>query len=103
MPHLGPAQTGAGGHDPRGAAQELTGGCKDLPDLTNMEEEILALLRRLDYTPLNISELAAQLEITHPKQRQLEQVLARLERAGQIARIKKGDRYGLPLQADLLP
>jgi len=37
------------------------------------------------------------------KQRQLEHVLAQLERTGQIARIKQGKRYALPLEADLVP
>jgi ribonuclease R len=33
----------------------------------------------------------------------LEHILARLERTGQIARIKQGNRYALPLAADLVP
>ena len=37
------------------------------------------------------------------QQRELEHVLARLERSGQIARIKQGNRYALPLAADLVP
>src|SRR5689334_15596064 len=34
---------------------------------------------------------------------QLERTLARMERAGSIARIKQGNRYALPLEADLVP
>ena len=37
------------------------------------------------------------------QQRELEHVLTRLERNGQIARIKEGNRYALPLAADLVP
>src|SRR5205085_549268 len=37
------------------------------------------------------------------KQRIIERVLAQLERSGQIARIKQGNRYALPVDADLIP
>ena len=68
-----------------------------------MEEKILDLLGRPDYTPLNLSELLEELGLQKNKQKQLERILARLERAGQIARIKHGNRYALPLDADLIP
>src|SRR6266536_2463044 len=67
----------------------------------DMEEKILTLLRRPDYTPLNVSELLRQLGV--PPQKLLEQTLEHLERTGQIARIKHGNRYALPIEADLVP
>jgi ribonuclease R len=68
-----------------------------------MEDKILGLLNRPNYTPQNAAELRAQLGFRQSQQRELEHVLARLERTGQIARIKQGNRYGLPLAADLVP
>ena len=72
-------------------------------NLPNMEDKILGLLKRPNYTPQNAAELRAQLGFRHSQQAELEHVLARLERTGQIARIKEGNRYGLPLAADLVP
>ncbi len=69
----------------------------------DMEQKILNLLNRANYTPRNAAELRAQLGLRHSQQRELEHVLARLERNGQIARIKQGNRYALPLAADLVP
>src|ERR1035437_8542578 len=68
-----------------------------------MEEKILDLLNRPNYTPQNAAELRAQLGLRHSQQRELEHVLAQMERSGQIARIKQGNRYALPLTADLVP
>lgn len=68
-----------------------------------LEEKIIELLRRPDYTPLNLSELARRLALPRNAQRGLEQTLARMERAGEIARLKQGNRFGLPLEADLVP
>ncbi len=68
-----------------------------------MEDKILSLLRRPNYTPLNVVELLGRLGLPRHKQRELDHVLARLERSGQIARIKQGNRYALPLDADLVP
>jgi ribonuclease R len=68
-----------------------------------MEDKILGLLKRPNYTPLNAAELRTQLGLRPSQQKELEQVLARLERTGQIARIKEGNRYVLPLTADLVP
>ena len=67
-----------------------------------MEEKILNLLGRPDYTPLNASELLAQLGLRNDQGR-LERVLAQMERSGQIARVKQGNRYALPVDADLVP
>src|SRR5882724_10900444 len=68
-----------------------------------MENKILALLARPDYTPLSLPELLAKLGVQRNQQRQLAQTLARLERSGRIARIKQGNCYALPLEADLVP
>jgi ribonuclease R len=68
-----------------------------------MEDKILKLLRRPNYTPLNAGEMRGKLGLAPSQLRQLEQVLRHLERQGQIARVKQGDRYALPLDADLVP
>jgi len=68
-----------------------------------VEEKILELFHRQNYTPSNVQELLLQLGIPRTQQRRLEHSLVRLERAGQIARIKQGNRYALPLEADLIP
>jgi ribonuclease R len=68
-----------------------------------MEEQILKLLRQPDYTPLDLPELLRNLNLPRHQQRQLEQTLGHLERTGQIARIKHGNRYALPIEADLVP
>src|SRR5438445_6967170 len=73
------------------------------PWTSPMEQNILKLFRRPNYRPLNSAELLRQLGLPQNKQRQLEHVLAQLERTGQIARIKQGKRYALPLEADLVP
>ena len=67
-----------------------------------MEEEILNLLARPDYAPLNAAEIVLQLGRRND-QGKVERVLAQLERSGQIARVKQGNRYALPLDADLVP
>jgi ribonuclease R len=68
-----------------------------------MERQIVELLGRADYTPLNVAELSARLGVPRKLRRELEQTLVRMERAGEIARLKRGDRFGLPLVADLIP
>ena len=67
-----------------------------------MEDKILELLSRPGYAPMNPAELARRLGLAR-QQKELEQLLSRLERAGRIVRIKKGNRYALPLEADLVP
>src|SRR5579872_1439004 len=69
---------------------------------SEMESKILKLLGRPDYTPLNVPELLQALGLARKQQQELQGVLARLERSGQIARVK-GNRYILPLDADLVP
>ncbi len=68
-----------------------------------MEQKILELLGRRDCTPLNAPGLLRQLGLPRRELRALERVLGRLERSGQVARIKKGNRYALPSEADLVP
>jgi len=68
-----------------------------------MEQKILNLLASADYTPLNVAELSKRLGLTHNQRTQLAQKLAQLEQRGRIARIKAGNRYALPLEADLVP
>jgi ribonuclease R len=67
-----------------------------------VEEKLLELFHRRNYTPSNISELLLRLGLPRNQKKQLEGTLARLERAGQVARIKQGNRYALPLDADLV-
>jgi ribonuclease R len=43
-----------------------------------------------------------QLALPRQEQRSFERLLQRLERSGEIARIKKGNRFALPLEADLI-
>jgi ribonuclease R len=67
------------------------------------DDRILGLLRRPNYTPLNVAEVLSALGVRPQEHRALEKTLARLERAGRVARIKQGSRYALPLDADLVP
>src|SRR5260370_42421016 len=68
-----------------------------------MEQKILDLLGQHNYTPLNVAELLTALRLSRNQQKELEQTLASLERAGRIARVKQGSRYALPVDADLIP
>jgi ribonuclease R len=67
-----------------------------------MEEQILDLLRRKDYVPLNVPELLTQLHLPPNQQQELQRVLRALEQSGAVARIK-GNRYIEPREADLIP
>src|SRR5580765_8578890 len=68
-----------------------------------MEEKILELLGRDGYAPLAASELLATLGLPQKQRSKLQQTLNHLERSGLVARIKKGNRYALPFEADLIP
>src|SRR5579872_2475475 len=68
-----------------------------------LERRIIELLSRADYTPLNARELARRLSLRQHEQRELDRTLAQMERSGAIARLKQGNRFGLPLEADLVP
>jgi ribonuclease R len=66
-----------------------------------IREQILALLRRKDYRPLNKADIARELGLTGAGRVELRKTLRELERAGEIARIRK-NRYILPAEADLV-
>src|SRR5438094_1712760 len=66
----------------------------------NIREQILGLLRRKDYRPLNKIDIARKLGLTGTERVALRKSLRELERAGEIARIRK-NRYVLPTEADL--
>jgi ribonuclease R len=67
----------------------------------NIHEQILGLLRRKDYRPLNRIDIARKLGLTGAEGVALRKSLRELERAGEIARIRK-NRYVLPAKADLV-
>ena len=67
-----------------------------------MEDQILALLGRKDYSPANVPELLRALRLPPNRQQDLQHSLATLERAGRIVRTK-GNRYILAREADLIP
>jgi len=66
-----------------------------------IREQLLALLSRKDYRPLNKIEIARRLGLSGRARVALRKTLRDLERAGEIARIRK-DRYVLPAEADLI-
>jgi len=66
-----------------------------------IQEQILALLGSADYRPLDKSELARALGRKSGVRMGLNQALRELERAGEIARIRR-NRYVLPPAADLV-
>jgi ribonuclease R len=67
----------------------------------NIREQILWLLTRKDYRPLNKIDIARKLGLTAAERVALRKSLRELERAGEIARIRK-NRYVLPAEADLV-
>src|ERR1043166_2066637 len=66
-----------------------------------IREQILALLSRKDYRPLNKIEIARKIGVSGSARVALRRTLRDLERSGEIARIRK-DRYVLPAEADLV-
>src|SRR6476619_128049 len=68
---------------------------------TKIREQILALLSRKDYRPLNKNEIAKKLGVSGGARVALRKTLRDAERAGESARIRK-DRYVLPAEADLV-
>src|ERR1700757_3743822 len=66
-----------------------------------IREQLLALLERKDYRPLNEIDIARELGLTGTQRNALRQTLRELERTGAIARIRK-NRYVLPAEADLV-
>jgi ribonuclease R len=67
----------------------------------NIREQILSLLARKDYRPLNKVDIARKLGVTGAARVAFRKSLRELERAGEIARIRK-NRYVLPAEADLV-
>jgi ribonuclease R len=67
-----------------------------------METKILKLLGRKDYVPASVPELLRDLREPANQQQRLQKTLEELERAGEVACIK-GNRWILPLEADLIP
>jgi ribonuclease R len=67
----------------------------------NIREQILGLLARKDYRPLDRIDIARKLGLTSAGRVALRKNLRQLERAGEIARIRK-NRYVLPAEADLV-
>ena len=68
---------------------------------SKIREQIFALLSRKDYRPLNKIEIARKLGVSGRARVAFRSTLRDLERAGEIARIRK-DRYVLPAEADLV-
>ncbi len=66
-----------------------------------IQEQVLALLARKDYRPLNKVDIARKLGLPANEQVALRKTLRELERSGEIARIRK-NRYILPAEADLV-
>jgi ribonuclease R len=66
-----------------------------------IRQQILALLARKDYRPLNKIEIARKIGVSGRARVALRRTLRELERAGEIARIRK-DRYVIPAEADLV-
>src|SRR5213593_3439611 len=66
-----------------------------------IREQVLALLSRKDYRPLNKIDIARKLGLTASERVALRKSLRELEQAGEIARIRK-NRYVLPAEADLV-
>jgi ribonuclease R len=66
-----------------------------------IREQVLALLARKDYRPADKTDIARKLGLTASERVALRKTLRDLERAGEIARIRK-NRYVLPAEADLV-
>jgi len=70
-------------------------------DGRKIRSQIMALLGRRDYRPLDKTEIARALGLRSDQRVALRKELRELERAGEIARIRK-NRYILPPEADLV-
>ncbi|HTL17388.1 MAG TPA: VacB/RNase II family 3'-5' exoribonuclease, partial [Patescibacteria group bacterium] len=68
-----------------------------------LDHKIRELMRRPGYTPMDIAQLSRRLGLPDGAQAQLQETLSAMERSGEIARLKQGNRFGLPLEADLIP
>lgn len=67
----------------------------------SIRDQILALLARKDYRPLDKVEMGRRLGVTGSGRVALRKTLRQLERTGEIARIRK-NQYVLPAEADLV-
>lgn len=67
-----------------------------------MEQRILNLLGRKDYSPSNIPQLLKRLGLRPQQQQELQHHLRALEKSGKILRTK-GNRYIKSVEADLIP
>jgi len=67
-----------------------------------MNELILRLLEQKDYVPLSAENLRRHLRVPPDREPEFERTLRKLEREGQIVRIK-ADRYVRTSDADLIP
>jgi ribonuclease R len=72
-----------------------------MKDNGRIREKVRALLAAKGYRPLDKEDIARKLGLTSHQRVALRKVLRELERAGQIARIRK-NRYVLPAEADLV-
>ena len=70
-------------------------------DGRKIRENVLALLARKDYRPLDKTDIAQQTWPDCSERVALRKALRELEREGEIARIRK-NRYVLPAEADLV-
>lgn len=70
--------------------------------MKTLENALMGLLAERDYVPLDAVELARCLKLPDDRKMELEEVLRKMEQEGRVAQIK-GNRYVLPLQADLVP
>src|SRR5947199_5211341 len=66
-----------------------------------IREQVLALLARKNYRPLNKIDIARELGLTGTQRNALRKTLRKLERGGTIVRTRK-NRYVLPAEADLV-
>ena len=67
-----------------------------------VKEPLLRLLGQKTYVPSNVPELLRLLRLPPDRQQDLQRTLREMEQTGGIARIK-GNRYVLPVEADLVP
>src|ERR1700730_4845259 len=66
-----------------------------------IRQQILELLGRRDYRPLDKNDIAHKLKLASSERVALRKILRELEHSGAIARIRK-NRYVLPAEADLV-
>ena len=70
--------------------------------LEAVKEQLLRLLGQKNYVPSNVPELLRSLRLPPDRQQELQGAIRELGQAGQLVRTK-GNRYILPVEADLIP